>query len=310
MPEAPFAKSQGAADKALLFDYFRARGQEALAELQREIGAHHPNELAAAINKALRNSIRQVTATILRDAASEAWSPDQRLAALLTATYAGQVAMLELRNEIRPYEYMDFSRRIGELWEEVIRLVFDHAPSQLAYFVPPLFSEVRARLRQEIAVYIDALSLSIEEKSGLLAYYDKVWVMVDSGQINLELDLHCLVGADRVNIDVKSGFGSNEKGNTNRLLMVATIYKNLPEPYRNVLLVRTPEDANNHYFRILKTSGVWEAYCGADAYAQVVALTGFDLASWIARNISWQADLTSPFWEYLQRNRLDAYLAW
>lgn len=301
---------QGAADKAPLLAYFRARGQEALAELQREIGAHHPNELAAAINKALRNSIRRVTETILRDAASEGWNPEQTLAALLTATYAGQVAMLELRNEIRPYEYMDFSRRIGELWEDFIRLVFDHAPSRLAYFVPPLFSDVRARLRQEIAGYIEALSLSTEEKVGLLAYYDKVWVMVDSGQISLELDLHCLVGADRVNIDIKSGFGSNEKGNTNRLLMVATIYKNLPEPYRNLLLVRAPEDANNHYFRTLKASGVWEAYCGADAYAQIRALTGFDIASWIARGIDWSADLSAPFREHLQQNRLDAYLAW
>lgn len=60
--------------------------------------------------------------------------------------------------------------------------------------------------------------------------------------------------------------------------------------------------------RSLRFSGL--AYCGADAYAQIGSLTGFDIASWIARNIRWQADLAPPFWEHIQRNRLDAYLAW
>jgi hypothetical protein len=310
MPAAQFATPEEAANKGLLLAYFRERGQEALAELQREIGARNPNDLAAAINKALKNSIRQVADAILRAASTGSWNPEQKLSALLAATYSGQVAMLELRNEIRPYEYMDLSRRAGELWEYFIRLVFDHAPSNLGRFVPPLFSEVRARLRQEITDYINALTLSAAEKIELLAYYNKVWILVDSGEINLELDLHCVVNSDRINIDLKSGFSSNEKGNTNRLLMVATIYKNLPEPYRNLLLVRAPEDANNNYFRTLKASGVWEAFCGADAYAQIQSLTGFDIAIWIAQNISWKTDLSEPCLEHFQRNRLDAYLTW
>ena len=310
MSAAPFSTPEEAANKGLLLAYFRERGQEALAELQREIGARNPNELAAAINTALKNSIRQVAESISRAASSGHWNPEQKLSGLLAATYSGQVAMLELRNEIRPYEYMDFSRRVGELWEDFIRLVFDHAPSKLGYFVPPLFSGVRTRLRQEINDHINALTLSAAEKAELLAYYDKVWVMVDAGEINLELDLHCVANGERINIDLKSGFGSNEKGNTNRLLMVATIYKNLPEPYRNFLLVRTPDDANNNYFRILKSSGVWEAFCGSDAYAQVRSLTGFDIAAWIAQNISWKMDLSTSCLEHLQRSRLDVYLIW
>jgi hypothetical protein len=310
MVAAHFATPEEAANKGLLLGYFRQRGQEALAELQREIGARNPDKLAGAINKALKNSIRQVTDAISSAASTGSWSPEQKLSALLAATYSGQVAMLELRNELRPYEYMDFSRRVGELWEDFIRLVFKHAPSKLGDFVPPLFSEVRTRLRQEITDYIDALTLSAAEKTELLAYYNKVWILVDSGEINLQLDLHCIVNGDRINIDLKSGFGSNEKGNTNRLLMVATIYKNLPGPYRNLLLVRAPEDATNNYFKTLKSSGVWEAFCGADAYAQIQSLTGFDIAAWIAQNISWKTDLSGSCMEHFQRTHLDAYLTW
>ncbi len=62
--------------------------------------------------------------------------------------------MLELRNEVWPYEYMAFSRRVGELWEGFIRAVFDYAPSGLTYFIPPLFADVRSELKREITGYI------------------------------------------------------------------------------------------------------------------------------------------------------------
>ena len=164
MPATQFSTPDEAANKGLLLAYFRERGQEALAELQREIGARNSKELAAAINQAFKHSIRQVADSISRGASTGNWSPEQKVSALLAATYSGQVAMLELRNEIRPYEYMDFSRRMGELWEDFITIVFDHAPASLGYFVPPLFSEVRTRLRQEITDYINALTLSAAEK--------------------------------------------------------------------------------------------------------------------------------------------------
>lgn len=310
MSAVSFATYEEASDKARLLAYFRERGRAALGELQREIGTRNANELAAAMNRAAKQSIKQVTDSIERSAAASHWTAEQTLSALLASTYAGQVAMLELRNEIRSYEYMDFSRRVGELWEDLIRLVFDHAPAGLYYFVPPLFSEVRSRLRQELADYIAALNLPDSEKAELSAYYEKVWVLVDSGEINLQLDLHFIHADERFNVDLKSGFGSNEKGNTNRLLMVATIYKNLPEAYRNILLVRSREEQNNHYFRALKDSGVWEAYCGSETYSRIKELTGFDIASWISTNVSWLADLSPAMVDHLRAHRLDIYLEW
>jgi hypothetical protein len=46
--------------------------------------------------------------------------------------------------------------------------------------------------------------------------YQKVWILVTSGEIKLELDLHFENGENDFVVDFKSGFSSNEKGNTNR----------------------------------------------------------------------------------------------
>lgn len=301
---------QEAKTKRTHLNYFRERAAETLATLQREIGARNYKDLASAINKASAETTRHVTSTIESTAQNDHWSASDRLEAVLAATYASYVVMLEFRNQVWPYEYMAFSRRIGELWESFVRTAFDSAPSGLSYFVPPLFSDVRTTLKQELTQYIEALPIAEAQKTDLLRYYEKVWLLVDSGEINLELDLHFSLGAQRFNVDLKSGFGSNEKGNTNRLLMVATIYKNLELPYENFLLVRAAEDRNNHYFRTLRDSGVWTALCGAEAYAKMADFTGFDLGSWVAENIDWSADLDPDTYNHFRKSDLVGYLEW
>ncbi len=299
-----------ALSKKYHLDYFKERGKEALIDLQREIGNRQYKELASTINKASQESVRNVLRSLLGTANAEKWPAEEKLAAVLAVNYASYVAMLELRNEVWPYEYMAFSRRIGELWESFVRATFDHAPSGLTYFVPPLFATVRKDLKQEITEYIAHLPLSNEQRTELLAYYEKVWALVDSGEINLELDLHFELNGHRTNVDLKSGFGSNEKGNTNRLLMVAAIYQSLAAGYKNVLLVRAPEDQNNHYFRTLRSSGIWEAYCGSDAYMQIQIFTGFDLSTWIEANIDWPNDFAADTLAHFRANKLLSYLEW
>jgi hypothetical protein len=299
-----------ACNKTIHLEYFRERGQETLIDLQREIGTRNHKKLASSINKASQESARNVLKSILSTATKANWSDTERVEAILASTYASYIAMLELRNEVWPYEYMAFSRRIGELWEGFIRNIFDYAPSGLTYFIPPLFAEVRAGLKQEITRYILNLPLDDSQKNDLIDYYNKVWLLVDSGEINLELDLHFELAGKKSNIDLKSGFGSNEKGNTNRLLMVATIYQNLDLGYSNYLLVRAPEDRNNHYFRTLRDCGVWQAFCGEEAYAQMYAFTGFDIKSWICTNIDWQSDLADETLNHFRENNLLSYLEW
>jgi hypothetical protein len=205
---------------------------------------------------------------------------------------------------------MSFSRRIGELWEQFVHIPFDYAVTGATPFIPPLFEDVRSSLRKEIESYIYELSLSDDQKRELVTYYGKVWLLVDSGEISLQLDLHTEIEGKKLNIDFKSGFGSNEKGNTNRLLMVATIYRNLAGSYENILLVRAKEDSNNNYFRTLKKSQVWQAYCGDEAYEKIGLYTGFALKEWIQSNIDWPNDLRAETYGHFKSNDLIHYLEW
>jgi hypothetical protein len=205
---------------------------------------------------------------------------------------------------------MAFSRRIGEIWEPFCKLCFEYPQTDIRLFVPPLFSEVRKSMVEEIETYINELPLNDKQKPELTKYYNKIWALVTSGEIKLELDLHFEHADNKFNVDFKSGFGSNEKGNTNRLLLVATIYKNIEQNYQCVLLVRSEEEQNNHYFQTLKKSGLWEAYSGKDTYKKIRDYTGFDLKEWIDNNINWASDLEPEMVSYLQRNNLTPYLVW
>jgi hypothetical protein len=205
---------------------------------------------------------------------------------------------------------MSFSRRIGELWEPFCKICFEYSINKLELFVPPLFSDVKKIMTNEILDYINALTITNTEKEELKKYYEKVWGMVTSGEIKLELDLHFIQNGQFYNIDFKSGFGSNEKGNTNRLLLVATIYKNLEKDYHCYLFVRSKEEENNQYFRQLRDSSVWTAYCGDKTYSEIKKFTGFDLKEWIVENINWENDLRNETIKQLERNDLLKYLVW
>ena len=216
--------------------------------------------------------------------------------------------MLEVRHSIWPYEYMAFSRRIGELWEPFCKLAFEYPVNDLELFVPPLFADVKKQLADEIEEYIDGLNLKNEEKDQLIKYYNKVWSLVMSGEIQLELDLHFIFEGKKYVVDFKSGFGSNEKGNTNRLLLVASIYDNLEDNYEPLIFVRASE--NNNYFNTLKNSGIWSAYSGAETYNELHKYSGFNISDWISQNVNWSEDLNDDFIEHLKSNDLLQYLTW
>jgi hypothetical protein len=134
--------------------------------------------------------------------------------------------------------------------------------------------------------------------------------MVTSGEIKLELDLHFKQNNQFYNIDFKSGFSSNEKGNTNRLLLVATIYKNLGKDHNCYLFVRSNEEENNQYFQQLKDSSVWTAFCGDNTYNEIFKFTGFNLKEWIINNINWYNDLNPETIKQFEQNNLLKYLIW
>ncbi len=296
--------------KAELLDYFRNRGEESMEEVTRQYSASEAQSRAGSVNKAVTATRDALIANIVQQARQENWSTEEKLKCILLTTYTSYVSMIDLRNTVWEYDYMSFSRRVGELWEPFCKHCFEYPIKDLNLFVPPLFSEVKKMMTDEIEGFIDGLDITPDQKAELKRYYGKVWKLVTSGEIKLELDLHFIQEEVLYNVDFKSGFGSNEKGNTNRLLLVATIYANLEKDYRCLLLVRSPEDQNNNYFQTLKNSGIWAAYCGGETYAQIQQFTGFDLKSWIAENVDWEADLSKATVSLLKKNDLSKYLVW
>jgi hypothetical protein len=295
-------------NKIELLAYFRDRASEYLTVIKQRFAENQSDKRARAINESLNETKSQLIAAILQQAERENWTHQEKLECLLTITYCHIVVMIESRNSVRPYEYMDFSRRVGELWDPFCKLCFYYPVNDVSLFIPPLFSEVKKKLTDEVVDYINNLNISPQAKLDLIKYYDKVWSLVTSGEIQLELDLHFVSSGQKYVVDFKSGFGSNEKGNTSRLLLVASIYKNLTEDYKCLLFVRAEE--NNSYFNILKNSGIWEAYCGNEAYKKIRDYSGYDLKSWIEANMDWANDFKLETVAYFEERNLLQYLLW
>lgn len=294
--------------KGDLLEYFRNRSHEFLTEVNNTFGNTEYKKKARKMNTLLVKARHTLIGIIEQKAKRENWTNREILECVLMVTYCNYVVMLEVRHSIWTYEYMAFSRRIGELWEPFCKLAFEYPINDLELFVPPLFSDVRKKLVQEIEEYIQQLNLNKKEKEQLLKYYNKVWSLVMSGEIQLELDLHFIFEDKKYVVDFKSGFGSNEKGNTNRLLLVASVYHNLEEDYEPLIFVRS--SGNNNYFNILKNSGIWSAFSGENTYTQLYKYSGYNIRKWINENIRWEEDLNKEFVSHLKNNNLIKYLNW
>lgn len=296
-------------NKEHLLRYYRSRSNEILSELSLQYSAADYKKKASALNKEIIKSRDTLISILLETARSEGWTNLEILESVLMITYTNDVVMLESRNSVWEYEYMAFSRRVGELWEPFCKLCFTYPLNNIRLFIPPLFSEVKQNLTTEINTYIDGLRIKNCEKIQLKKYYNKVWNLVTSGEIKLECDLHFIAGDRKYIVDFKSGFSSNEKGNTNRLLLVGSIYKNIEEEdYKCMIFVRSTE--NNHYLTTLQNSGVWDTSCGINTYEKIREFSGFDIHSWIERYVDWMNDFTPEMREMIENNNLQNYLIW
>ena len=287
---------------------FRAIGDSILANLNKTKKSQ--KEKASDINQSIKNFREQEINRIVANAKKKCWDNQTLLNEILMITYASYIVMLEYRNKVWEYEYMAFARRVGELWEPFCKLAFEFPIKPLSIIDPPDFDKVQTKIKYNATEYIDRLDLNEETKRELKRHYDIPWTMVDSGGIKLGLDLHFEQEGIHYNCDFKSGFSSNEKGNTNRLLLVASIYNSLGEIEKTILFVRQPEDANNHYLHTLKNSPYWDVYCANDSYAAMNEFTGFDMRKWLDENADWKNDICEDFREHLQRNDLLKYLTW
>ncbi len=183
--------------KDVLLNYFRDSATASLAEVSQKFGVNQFKERASAINKEIKETGDLLSQTLLQEAKNRQWDKRQMLDSVLMLNHVRNVVMLETRNDVWRYDYMAFSRRIGEIWEPFCKLCFDYPINDIQLFIPPLFSQVKEKLHNEIDEYIDGLKLSESQKQDLKQYYEKVWSMVASGEIKLQLDLHFKVGGGK-----------------------------------------------------------------------------------------------------------------
>lgn len=268
-----------------------------------------------ASSKSSRNKRTGVAARAIAAAAEEAHEraarvadPQARLERVLSVELATIAANLDVRNRIWPYEYMAFSRRVGALWESLVRRCFEHAPREdfeLAE-APGAFSTLYAER-------VSGLMADLQAAGGseLAERFRSISEFVDPSAVNLALDEHCRVGGVPYHIDLKLSFGSNEKGNCSRLMEVGRAYHGFVEgEQRCLVLVARGEDATNHYFKKLANSGYWDARVGSKAYAHIHELTGFDLRAWIDAHVDWKALLSPETYEHFDEQDLLGYLEW
>lgn len=292
-------------NKNELLTIFRGKAADYFEEVEATSTGY--KEKAAVLNR----KIVQYRESYIEEAANVIKDEDSKLDAVLLITYVSYIVMLEFRNKVWPYEYMAFSRRIGELWEPFCKLPFEYPLTELSIYTPPNIEDVKQTLKAEINELINNLNIDKAEKVKLLKYYQAIWALIDNGgNISLTLDLHFEQFEEFYDVDYKSGFSSNEKGNTNRLLLVASIYKSLPDTHNNLIFVRQKEEENNHYLQTLKHSGLWDVFCADETYAKIAEFTGFDMRSWMKENMDWENDILPEFREYLQSNGLIKYLTW
>jgi hypothetical protein len=237
--------------------------------------------------------------------AIQALPKGERGTAALIIQYCCTVVGLEYRHLVWPYEYMAFSRRIGELWEAFCRTAWTYpVDSTVARIDAPNFEDVRIALLERITANLGTHDKTNEVMADVSTLFEIV------GDINMKEDeVFRKDGIPHV-VDFKSGFGSNEKGNMLRLLTVGRAYRIWDHRTKLMLLVRQNE--NNNYLKVLRRSNLWEVYTGTDTYKKIEETTGADIQSVRDGVIDWQSDLSPSFYNYLksQPSDLTNYLAW
>ena len=219
--------------------------------------------------------------------------------------YCATIVALEYRNMVWSYDYMSLSRRVGELWERVCRAAWSHPSApDLRSVAAPDFETIAAALRDRMR-RIAAPGMEADANRLASQMLDLI------GDVNMKGDGVFERRGRPLAIDFKSGFGSNEKGNTERLLRIGRAYRLWNPETRLALLVRQ-SGRNNRYLDRLAGDGTWEVHCGPAAYEVMREATGADLERLFALVVDFGGDLSSRFWNRLSAagQDLEHYLEW
>jgi len=282
--------------KLEIFNYFHAELRDITSQIQNSDITR--NKKATQINNAVEKVKNKVGNLLVNK-----YPHLNRPKLYMLVQYCYTVMSFEYRNTVWPYEYMAFSRRNGELWERFCKAAWDHSEKDTLHRIEaPHFSEVKNNFLQKIRGYVN----DPEQQDQLIADTNEIFELV--GEINMiEDEMFNLHNQNHI-IDFKSGFGSNEKGNTLRLLAVGKAYKHWDQNVNLLFLVRQNE--NNNYLETIRRSNLWSVFCGDDAYNQIDELTDAGICEVRREAVNFQNDLSPEFWSYLVQENIHGYLNW
>ena len=282
--------------KQFIFSYFHSN----LTDIARDIQAKNLPERAKSI--LINQEVERVKNDLGKILIVE-YSHIDRSKLFMLLQYCYSVMSFEYRNVVWPYEYMAFSRRNGELWESFCKAAWDHSLLPNLYRISaPSFHEVRNSFRDRIINHTQGN----QYQHHIVNDVDSVFELV--GEINMvEDEMFNLNGRNYI-IDFKSGFGSNEKGNTLRLIAVGRAYKHWDPNVNLLFLVRQNE--NNNYLETIRRNNIWEVHCGDAAYQKIDELTNAGICEIRREAIDFRNDLSPKFWSYLVNTNLADYLNW
>ena len=199
--------------------------------------------------------------------------------------YCYVVSMLESRQKCLPYNDIEFSRRIGEVWEGMCQLILTNPLSSIKKLPPESTNTFYVSLKKKI----EDLTSNNKKNEALLFYNFLVELL---GNINLALDFNGITSNEElIGIDFKSGFGSNEKGNTQRILQVGRIYKYLNEKIELSIVVR--QDENNNYYNTIRQSKIWNAIKGNESYEYLAEISGCNSSNFLKNEVNFSEDIQS-----------------
>lgn len=282
--------------KREIFNFFHHRLQNEIQAITNSQFTR--NEKAKLINRAIESAKVELEPILIQQHPTL-----DRSKLLMLLQYCYSVMSFEYRHIVWPYEYMAFSRRNGELWERFCKAAWDNSQlPTLQRISAPQFSDIRNNFRSKLFHYTNGNHY----QDNIIADVDSIFDLV--GEINMvEDEMFSLNGRNHI-IDFKSGFGSNEKGNTLRLIAVGRAYKHWDQNVNLLFLVRQNE--NNNYLETIRRSNLWNVYCGDGAYQKIDELTNAGICEIRQEAIDFRADLSPEFWNYLTSNQLDQYLDW
>lgn len=217
--------------------------------------------------------------------------------------YCYVISMLETRHKILPYNDIEFSRRVGEVWEKFCNLILQNQFSSTRTLSEPQTSEFFQKLDTDI----DDLTTPDEPKK-LKELKDLISSLI--GNIDLGLDFYGESNGSVFGIDFKSGFGSNEKGNTERILQVGRAYRYLQPSTKLNVLVRQNE--NNNYLKKIENSGIWNVETGKNAYLFLEKISNCSVTGFLESELSFENDFNAEVFDDIGKNvnNRDQYLDW